>query len=127
MRKAVVVVACVCVAAVSSTAATARTKIPYPSTVEGHVDTVLAPGRVEGTVTAVPEAPPECTGGRRIEVIGEHGHVVAWGRTSADGTYSIRLKKNDAREVLARGRRLTSGHTLRTCQRAQEFIAYYVE
>jgi hypothetical protein len=107
----------------ATSAAAGPNKTVFPSAVEGHVDTVLAPDVVEGTVTSTSDAPSGCTDGRKIQLLGENETVLAVGRTAADGTFSIPIESFAAEQVRVRSRSLEQG---RTCGAAQDFITYYV-
>jgi hypothetical protein len=122
MTRTSVVFVCVCMAALSATSATAGPRTVFPSTVEGHVDTVLAPGIVEGSVSSTADAPSACTDGRKVQLLAENGTVVAAGRTAADGTFSIPIDSSP-QQVRVRSRPLEQG---RSCGAAQDFITYYV-
>jgi hypothetical protein len=126
MRKATVLLACLCVAAALAAPVTARTKTVVRTTVDGHVDTVLAPGLVEGTVTTSRGAPAKCRAGRKIQILAEDGTVLAEGRTASNGTYSIQLAEV-AQKVRVLGRRLDNGCALTVCDGAEDFISYFVE
>lgn len=125
MKRRFVVATCVCVALTANNVGTARSTSIYLSEIEAHVDTVLRPGLVEGTVTAAPDAPGRCTSGRTVVIVDAKGKMLSIGTTGANGTFSIRLK-GDAQRARVKQRSWERGRRLTICERAETFISFFV-
>lgn len=123
--KLLVIAGCACVALVANGAVAARSTTIYLSDIEAHVDTVLEPGFVEGTVTAAPDAPRRCTSGRSVVVVDDKGKALSSGTTEADGTFSIRLK-GDAQRARVKQRSWERGRRLTVCEKAETFISFFI-